>query len=47
MQDASLIQELARYRGKKGNLSFPLAEPLPIELIGRVALALSHEYARN
>ena len=46
-QDASLIQELAPYRGEKGNLSFPLAEPLPIELIGRVALALSREYARK
>jgi uncharacterized protein YdhG (YjbR/CyaY superfamily) len=46
-QDVDLIQELAPFRGEKGNLSFPLAEPLPIELIGRVALALSREYARN
>ncbi|MBK9442306.1 MAG: hypothetical protein IPN53_13770 [Comamonadaceae bacterium] len=46
-QDVDLIQELAPYRGEKGNLSFPLAEPLPIELIGRVALALSREYARK
>lgn len=45
--DAGLIQELAPYRGPKGNLSFPLTEPLPIELIGRVALALSREYARR
>lgn len=42
-QDADLIQELTPYRGKKGNLSFPLTEPLPIALIGRVALALSRE----
>ena len=45
-QDAQLIQELAPYRGEKGNLSFPLGEPLPIDLIGRVAVALSREYAR-
>lgn len=46
-QDARLIQELAPYRGEKGNLSFPLKEELPIELIGRVALALSQEYGRK
>ncbi len=43
-KDAALIHELAPYRGEKGNLSFPLREPLPIELIGRVALALHREY---
>ncbi len=43
-KDAALIQELEPYRGKKGNLSFPLAKPLPLDLIGRVALALSQEY---
>jgi uncharacterized protein YdhG (YjbR/CyaY superfamily) len=46
-QDERLIQELAPYRGEKGNLSFPLKEALPIELIGRVALALSLEYDRK
>ena len=46
-QDLLLIQELAPYRGKKGNLAFPLSEPLPMELIGRVALALSQEYERK
>lgn len=45
-RDASLIRETARYRGEKGNLSFPLDEPLPIELIGRVAQALSAEYGK-
>jgi uncharacterized protein YdhG (YjbR/CyaY superfamily) len=44
-KDAALIQELAPYRGEKGNLSFPLRDPLPVELIGRVALALAREYA--
>jgi len=39
-QDARLIRELAPYRNEKGNLSFPLDEELPVELIGRVAQAL-------
>jgi uncharacterized protein YdhG (YjbR/CyaY superfamily) len=43
-KDAALIEALAPYRGAKGNLSFPLGEPLPIELIGRVAVALAREY---
>lgn len=42
-KDLALIEELAPYRGPKGNLSFPFSEPLPLELIGRVALALSRE----
>lgn len=46
-QDAALLRELAPYRGPKGNLSFSHKEPLPIELIGRVALALHLEYARK
>lgn len=47
VKDAALAREIARYRGEKGNLSFPLNETLPLDLIGRVALALSQEYARN
>jgi uncharacterized protein YdhG (YjbR/CyaY superfamily) len=43
-RDAALIDELAPYRGPKGNLVFPLNRPLPVELIGRVALALHREY---
>lgn len=46
-QDATLIQVLAPYRGEKGNLSFPLNQPLPLDLIGRVAIALHREYARR
>mgnify|MGYP006272288489 CR=1 FL=1 len=41
--DAALIEELAPYRNDKGNLAFPLGEPLPLELIGRVAVALHEE----
>jgi uncharacterized protein YdhG (YjbR/CyaY superfamily) len=43
-RDAALIDELAPYRGPKGNLVFPLNRPLPVELIGRVAVALHREY---
>ena len=35
--DAALLDALAPYRGPKGNLAFPLAEPMPYELIRRVA----------
>lgn len=45
--DADLIKLLAPYRGPKGNLSFPLNQPLPIELIGRVALALYKQAGRG
>lgn len=35
--DQKLSKETARYRGEKGNLKFPLDEPIPYALIGRVA----------
>jgi uncharacterized protein YdhG (YjbR/CyaY superfamily) len=47
MRDAALIEALAPYRGPKGNLSFPLDQPLPLTLIGRVAVALHGEYVRG
>lgn len=43
-KDLALINVLQPYRGKKGNLSFPLDQPLPLELIGQVAMALYLEY---
>jgi uncharacterized protein YdhG (YjbR/CyaY superfamily) len=43
--DAALIKALARYRGPKGNLSFPLADAMPYELIRRVARQLVKENA--
>lgn len=43
--DEKLISELMPYRGEKGNLSFPLNKPIPLELIGRIAISLSREYA--
>ena len=43
--DHKLRTDLAPYRGEKGNLKFPLSEPIPYELIGRVASALSREHS--
>jgi uncharacterized protein YdhG (YjbR/CyaY superfamily) len=34
--DEKLNRELAPYRGPKGNLKFPLDEPIPYGLIGRM-----------
>lgn len=35
--DAKLERETAVYAGAKGNLQFPLSQPVPYELIGRIA----------
>jgi len=45
-RNAVLLEELAPYRGPKGNLSFSLSDPLPLDLIGRVAVALYQEYGK-
>lgn len=37
--DAKLEAKLARYRGEKGNLKLPLAEPMPLALIRDVVKA--------
>ncbi len=39
-----LDAELTPYRGPKGNLIFPLNQPIPIDLIGRCAVALVERY---
>ncbi len=41
--DAALLRELAPYRGPKGNLQFPLDQPMPYELIRRVVQARVRE----
>jgi uncharacterized protein YdhG (YjbR/CyaY superfamily) len=41
--DAGLVEALARYRGEKGNLVFPFDEPMPWDLIRRVAAALAQQ----
>lgn len=43
---AELVEELAPWRGPKGNLAFPHDQPLPLELIGRVVEALAAQYAK-
>jgi len=42
--DAVLVAELAPWRNEKGNLAFPLNQPVPLDLIDRVALALHAQY---
>ena len=34
--DARLVKAVARYAGPKGNLQFPLDEPIPYDLIARI-----------
>ena len=42
--DAALIKELQSYRNEKGNLRFPLSQPIPFALIAKTASALYKEY---
>ncbi len=42
--DKNLISELLPFSNEKGNLKFSLSQPIPYELIGRVAIALAQEY---
>lgn len=45
--DEELQKALTPFRGEKGNLKFPLDQPMPYDLIGRVAVALSQEYSKR
>ena len=45
--DPKLTAALAPYANAKGNLSFPLDEPMPMLLVARVAKALAKQYARK
>jgi uncharacterized protein YdhG (YjbR/CyaY superfamily) len=42
--DAQLEQEVAVYAGPKGNLQFPLAQPMPYDLITRI---VQHRVKQN
>ena len=42
----ALEKALQPYRGPKGNLKFPLDQPLPYALIKRVAMALKRQHTR-
>jgi uncharacterized protein YdhG (YjbR/CyaY superfamily) len=44
---ATLQKRLARYRGPKGNLRFPLDEAMPYALIAQVVKALARGHARR
>jgi uncharacterized protein YdhG (YjbR/CyaY superfamily) len=43
-EDEALVSETAQFRGPKSNLTFPHNRELPLELIGRVAVALAAQY---
>jgi uncharacterized protein YdhG (YjbR/CyaY superfamily) len=45
--DDKLDKELSQYRGEKGNLKFPLDEPIPYDLIARVAKARVKEHVKK
>ncbi len=44
--DAKLLKDVAKYANEKGNLRFPLDEPVPYELIGRIVKARAKENLR-
>lgn len=44
--DAKLKAELVPYANAKGNRRFPFTEPIPYQLIGKMAAALARQYAK-
>jgi uncharacterized protein YdhG (YjbR/CyaY superfamily) len=42
---AAFRNELARYDIRKGTISFPLSEPVPVKLIGRIAKFRANDVA--
>ncbi|HPH66504.1 MAG TPA: DUF1801 domain-containing protein [Kofleriaceae bacterium] len=44
--NAALVKKLAPFRNPKGNLAFPLDQPMPYPLIAAVAAALAEQYAQ-
>jgi uncharacterized protein YdhG (YjbR/CyaY superfamily) len=44
--DDALVRELASFRAAKGTLKVPLDQPIPYELIGRVAALLAAQRRR-
>jgi uncharacterized protein YdhG (YjbR/CyaY superfamily) len=41
--DGEFAQALLPYRGEKGNLKFPLNQPMPYDVIERVVVALAQQ----
>jgi uncharacterized protein YdhG (YjbR/CyaY superfamily) len=46
VREPKLAARLTKYRGEKGNLQFPLDEPIPYALIGKIAKSLAKPRAR-
>jgi uncharacterized protein YdhG (YjbR/CyaY superfamily) len=44
--DAKLQAAIAPYKGEKGNLKFPLDQPIPYALIGRIAKSRAKEIGK-
>lgn len=45
VRDPALKRETLRYQGENGNLRFPLDEPIPLALIGRIVEARVRDVA--
>lgn len=45
VHEPALVKALARWRGPKGNLQFPLNEPLPLDVLAQVATCLARQYS--
>lgn len=43
-EDQTIIAATAKFRNPKGNLLFPYTQELPLDLIGKVAVALALQY---
>lgn len=43
--DVELDRELTPHKSGKGTLQFPLSNPIPLELVGKVAALLAHQRA--
>ncbi|HME38813.1 MAG TPA: DUF1801 domain-containing protein [Steroidobacteraceae bacterium] len=46
VRDKAIKPLVARYAGPKGNLQFPLSEPIPLALIGKIVKARIRELRR-
>ena len=45
--DKALVKALGPFRGEKGNLKFPLDQPMPYDLIRRVVQALAEQHSKG
>lgn len=47
VNDKALVKALGPFRGERGNLKFPLDQPMPYDLVARVVHALWEQYSRG